>query len=196
MKQTSNIEHRHWHYIFHKRRRVLGISAKQMATSQVFSLFGSIIAGVLLDLNKESLVLVAGVFVILPGVFDLDGSIGAALSAKINHTLEDESLKKRTVFIDAIWFALRLCAASGLLVGFFGGLTAAVFFEADFWRVFTIGWGAIMLSGLVGFPVIASMSVFFRSKNINPDDVVGPIESSIFDILTVLSISLMVRLIA
>ena len=185
----------HWHYIYRRRRQVLGISTKQMATSQVFSLVGSIIAGVLLDANKESLALIAGVFVVLPGVFDLDGSIGAALSAKINHRLEDPDAHPVDVFWNTVSFALALCSAAGALVGLTGAAISTAFFDAYFWNVFFIGWGAVMLSGLVGFPIIAAMSIFFRLKKINPDDVVGPIESSIFDILTIIMIVIMTRLV-
>lgn len=197
-KQAKNssvaVVHRHWHYVYKKRRRVLGINSSQMATSQVISLIGSIIAGVLLDANKETLVLIAGVFIILPGVFDLDGSIGAALSAKINHRLEDTTLKKLQVFTSTVSFAFGLCVLSGVIVGLFGGAISSLFFDANFWQIFLIAWGAIMLSGIIGFPLIALASIGFRAKGINPDDVVGPIESSVFDILTVLTVTFMTGL--
>lgn len=191
--ETEPHHKQHWHYLFHRRRMGVGISAKQMATSQVFSLIGSIIAGVLLDINKETLVMIAGTFVILPGVFDLDGSIGAALSAKINHKL-NETDQARQVILSSIWFSLRLCVVAGVLVGLVGGLISEIFFDSEFWKIFVIGWGAIMLSGIIGFPLIAIMSYLFKRKNINPDDVVGPIESSVFDILTVINMSIMVGL--
>lgn len=191
----KTIQQPHWKYIYRRRKQVLGISTKQMATSQVFSLIGSIIAGVLLDANKESLALIVGVFVVLPGVFDLDGSIGASLSAKINHQLEDPDRKPADTFWNTVSFALLLCASAGALVGLTGAAVSALFFDAYFWHVFFIGWGAVMLSGLIGFPIIALMSIFFRLRKINPDDVVGPIESSLFDILTIITIVIMARLI-
>jgi cation transporter-like permease len=191
---SPSVVHRHWHYVYKKRRQALGISTPQMATSQIFSLIGSIIAGVLLDANKETLVLIAGVFIILPGVFDLDGSIGAALSAKINHRLQLESNKKLKVFFETILFAFGLCVLSGMIVGLFGGAISSVFFDANFWEVFFIAWGAIILSGIIGFPLIALASIAFRSRGVNPDDVVGPIESSLFDILTVITVTIMTRM--
>jgi mgtE-like transporter len=192
--KPNAVSHRHWHYVYKKRRQVLGVNSSQMATSQIVSLIGSIIAGVLLDANKETLVLIAGVFIILPGVFDLDGSIGAALSAKINHRLEDASLKKMQVFTSTVAFALGLCILSGIIVGLFGGAISSLFFDANFWEVLFIAWGAIMLSGVIGFPLIALASIGFRAKGVNPDDVVGPIESSVFDILTVITVSFMTGL--
>lgn len=186
-------EHHHWHYLYKKRKsRALGISAKQMAQAQIFSLIGSVIAGVLLEEHKATIIGLTGAFLILPGVFDLDGSIGAVLSAKINHKLEDENQKPFKVFIQSVWYALQVAVIGGLLVGLVGGLTAELFFNGEFIKVFTTAIGAILMSAIVGFPIIALMSIYARSKGINPDDVVGPIESSIFDILTVISITIMV----
>lgn len=186
-------EHHHWHYLYKKRRsRALGISAKQMAQAQVFSLIGSVIAGVLLEEHKGTIIGLTGAFLILPGVFDLDGSIGAVLSAKINHKLEDENQKTWKVFVQSVWYALQVAIIGGLLVGLTGGLIAEMFFNGEFIKVFLTAIGAILISAVIGFPIIAGMSIFARKKGINPDDVVGPIESSIFDILTVISITFMV----
>jgi cation transporter-like permease len=191
--QHGEREHHHWHYVYKRRRnRALGISAKQMAASQVFSLIGSIIAGVLLEANKDSIALMAGAFVILPGVFDLDGSIGAALSAKINHRLSKAGSKIHTVFFSSVFYAIKISAIGGVLVGLIGGGISVWLFDANFYDVFSVAWIAIMLSAVIGFPLIAFLSVVFRELRVNPDDVVGPIESSIFDVLTVVTIALVI----
>ncbi len=196
MKHTANQRnHKHWHYLYerHRRRqRVLGINAKQMAWSQVFSLIGSVVAGALLESNKITLAVIAGTFVILPGVFDLDGSIGAALSAKINHRLENPDLDTLSVFIRSVGMALLISILAGLLVAGVGAGIATAFFDADYWQVFVLAEGAITLSALLGFPLIGALSVVFRRLRINPDDVVGPIESSIFDMLTVITLVMVI----
>jgi cation transporter-like permease len=185
----------HWPYIYAKRRRrqqVLGINAKQMAWSQIISLVGSVVAGVLLEANKVELGLIAGAFLVLPGVFDLDGSIGAALSAKINHHLENPKANAVLVFLKSVGFALLISALAGLVVALVGACIATAFFDADFGQIFLLTEQAILLSAVIGFPLIGAMSVLFRQFNVNPDDVVGPIESSVFDILTVLTMVMVI----
>lgn len=151
---------------------------------------GSIVAGILLEHNKAEIAALAGTFVILPGVFDLDGSLGAALSARINHALE-VSNQPRKVFISSSLSAMAHAILGGLLVATVGAGIAAWIFDAIFIRVFVLGIGAIVISGIIGFPIIGGMSIYFRGKNINPDDVVGPIESSLFDILTVITVAIL-----
>lgn len=184
---------KHWHYLYrHRRQRALGINTKQMAWSQVLSLIGSVIAGVLLENNKEVLALMVGAFVVLPGVFDLGGSIGASLSAKINHKLENPKAKPLFTLAHSTTYAIALAALAGLLVAFVGAVLSVWFFYADFWQIFWLAEGAIVLSALIGLPIIGVLSVLFRKMRVNPDDVVGPIESSIFDILTIVTMALMI----
>ncbi len=191
---SQQVEHgKHWHYLYKRRRqRALGINARQMAWSQVVSLLGSVLAGVLLESNKATLALVAGAFVVLPAIFDLDGTLGAVISAKINHRLEDPRAKALNVFASSVGFALVVASLAGLLVALVGASVAVLFFDAIFTQVFLLAFGAIVLSALLGFPFIGALSLFFRKLKVNPDDVVGPIESSIFDILTVVTMVLVI----
>lgn len=193
MKVAHTHHVKHWHYLYrHRKQRALGISTKQMAWSQVLSLLGSIIAGVLLENNKETLALLIGAFVVLPGVFDLGGSIGASLSAKINHKLEDSDARALRVFIRSTLFAVALACTAGLIVAIIGGWLAMWFFDANFWDIFVLAEGAIVLSAVIGLPIVGGLSIAFRKLRVNPDDVVGPIESSIFDILTVVTMALVI----
>lgn len=185
--------HKHWPYLYHKRRRrALATSSRQMALTQVLSLVGSVIAGVLLENNKATLALIAGTFVVLPGVFDLTGTLGAVLSAKINHHLETTSEKPWKVFVTSTGYTFVISLLAGVIVALAGAAVSSTFFDASFWQVFWLAELAVGLSALIGFPLIGGLSLVFIKQQINPDDVVGPIESSVFDILTVLTLTLVV----
>ena len=163
-----------------------------MAWSQVFSLVGSVVAGALLESNKTTLALIAGTFVILPGVFDLAGGLGAVLSAKINHLLENTDRSMSRVFFSSVSYAFMISALGGLLVASLGAGIAVTLFDASFWQVFWLAELAILMSAFIGFPLIGILSLLFIKRRVNPDDVVGPIESSIFDILTVITLTIAV----
>ena len=156
-----------------------------MAVGQFVSLIGAIVAGVVLDINKESLAAFAGAFVVLPGVFDLSGSLGASLSAKINHRLEDNRASAWKIFWSSLFFTYCIALTAGLLVSLTGATIAALFFDAVFYKVFLLTELSIALCCLIGMPFIGILSIVLRKFKVNPDDVVGPIESSITDILSV-----------
>lgn len=183
---ASNLNHKHWHHVYKKRRRhALGISSKQIAIGQVISLVGAVIAGFHLDHNKSSLALIAGAFLIMPGVFDLNGALGGALSAKINHRLESPSAKAFGTLMRTMAFAVLISLLAGSLVGVAGGTIAHIFFDANFVTVFKLSLGSILLGAIIGFPLVGLVTIILRKFGINPDDVMGPIESTFFDVLTV-----------
>ena len=187
MIETNGVKHhRHWHHVYRKRRqRALGTSSKQIAIGQMISLFGAVLAGFHLDNNKVALAAIVGTFVILPGVLDLNGSLGGALSAKINHRLENSSAKVWRVVFRATGFAFLIAILASTIVGAVGGTAATILFDADFETVFKLAVGSIMLGVLIGFPIIALLTVILRKLKVNPDDVMGPIETSFFDFITV-----------
>lgn len=198
IKKLSVSEHhhlRHWHHVYKKRRRRgLAINSKQMAIGQIISLFGAIFAGLALNANKEVIVAFAGAFVILPGVYDLSGSLGASLSAKINHRLEENRASTWRIYISTLLFTYGIALAAGLVVSLIGASVASLFFNASFQQVFILTEASIALSCIIGLPLIGLLSVVLRRFQINPDDVVGPIESSLTDILSVLVLTLVIRI--
>jgi cation transporter-like permease len=165
-----------------------------MSYAQIISLIGSIIAGVLLDANKTTLAAFAGAFVILPGVFDMSGSLGASLSAKINHRLEEARASTWRIFSASTLFTFTIAVFAGALVSLLGAGIASLFFDASWWRVFLLSELAIISCSVFGFPFIGLLCIVLRKIGLNPDDIVGPIESSVFDILTVLSLGIIAGL--
>jgi len=190
-KHNHHNPHRHWHYVYKKRRnRVLGISSRRIALGQMVSLIGAVLAGFHLNNNKASLALIVGTFVVLPGILDLNGSLGGALSAKINHRLEDPRSKVWHVFVRSLGFAFLIALLAGMVVGAAGGIISTTFFDADFVTIFKLSIGAILLSALIGFPLIAILTLVLRKFGVNPDDVMGPVETSFFDFLAVFTLVL------
>lgn len=188
MSETAH-SHKHWHHVYkRRRRRALGISPKQIAIGQMVSLIGAVLAGFHLENNKASLAMIVGTFVILPGVLDLNGSLGGALSAKINHQLENPSAKIWRVFVHSVVFAWVIALLAGTVVGAAGGTAARLLFDADFAMVFKLALGSIMIGSAIGFPLIGLATLGLRRLGVNPDDVMGPIETSFFDFLAVFSL--------
>lgn len=182
---------KHWPHLYRRRReRALGINGKQIAYGQVIAIVSAIAVGFVLEHYTIDIAALAGAFVVLPAVFDLSSSLGAALGARVNHGLESEQSSRR-VLLHAVGTAALHLILTGVLVSAAGAGVAAIFFDAVFAEIFWLGLSAMFISGVVGFPIIALLSVFFRRRNINPDDVVGPIETSLFYLLAVLTIGIL-----
>jgi cation transporter-like permease len=177
----------HWHFLFRRRRRSLGKTTREILIGQLISLSGSIVAGILLELTKSTLIATVGIFLLLPGVFDLGGSVAGAFAAKVNHAFTRGSFTARD-FHRSLVYSLVVLSISALVLGAVGGLLASVFFHASFLKVMFTAWAASIVTGLIGLPIIGSLTLLTASKGLDADNFIGPIETSIFDSLTILVI--------
>jgi cation transporter-like permease len=183
--------HKHWHYIY-KRRSYQPISWREIALGQIIALSGSLIAGLLLELNKHTLSLFVGAFLLLPGVIDLAASITGAMCAKINHRLETSNETLRIVE-GSVLFALMLSVTAGLVVGITGGLIGELFFASSFWKICLLGVTTMIGVGVITYPLMSLLTLFIRRLNVDPDNIIGPVETGFTDMLTVIMVSLLVR---
>lgn len=186
---TKHRNGKHWKYIAARRenrRRVFQVSTKQIALSQVVVLVGSVSAGALLESNKAAFIYAVGALLVLPGIVDLTSSVGAALSAKINHRLEESGSKKLSVFLSSYFNSMVTVAGAGLIVAGVGAGVGRAFFEANFWQLFFLAELSAVIAAIIGFPIIGALSLWLRKLKVSPDDVVGPVESAIMYIVVII----------
>jgi cation transporter-like permease len=87
-----------------------------------------------------------------------------------------------------------LSLTSGLVVGVSGGLIGEVFFDANFWQVCVLGVAAMIGVGLIAYPTMAALTVVIRKMGVDADNIIGPVETGFTDMLTIIAVSLLVRI--
>lgn len=193
-KKQQKVAHVHWHYIYKRRRRLNGVSTRQILVGQIIALMGSLTAGYLLELNKDTLLLFASSYLLLPGLIDLSASITGVVCAKINHRLELGE-KTSTVLFGSDGFGLVSAVFSGLIVGVTGGILGEIFFETTFWQILLLTAFVMPIVSIIIFPVVNVLLLFLRKMGYNPDNIIGPIETGLTDALTVFVVTIGVRII-
>lgn len=156
----------------------------------MISLSGSIAAGYFLETGKHQLALISGVFLVLPGIFDLSGAVAGALGAKVAHRLQAKPtpFERLRSILHALLFSLIVLTFSAVILSAFGAWLGAWLFEANFKLVFQISFFSCLIAAAIGFPLIILLTVFVWRRGLDPDNVIGPIETSIFDSLTILAV--------
>lgn len=183
---------RHWHYVHMRRTRKVSHTAREILIGQIISVVGAIVAGLVLDFNKAELASMVGVFLILPGVFDLGGSVAGAMGARLNHRLGQQGASDRHIIRDSVLHAFMLICFSAVFLGLFGAILGRLIFDADLWQLFMVTFMSAVAAAIVGLPIIAIATVLAKKKGVDADNFIGPIETSVFDALTILTVTLMV----
>lgn len=191
--------HRHWHYVYkHRRARVLtdDVNTWQIIGGQVFTVIASVFAGLILDIQKENIGLLVGAFVLMPGIVDLSSTLTGTMATKINHQIDETPAHPLSIALHALAFMLFIGTFAGLIVGLFGGLITEVFFEGDIWKLTVLGIASMSTTAVIGGPLVALLTLGLKKLKVNPDNTVGPIQSSLIGMLAVMAISVYTRILS
>lgn len=194
--QYGKRHHHHWHYVYKRRRKGFDtISSRQITAGQFIALSGSLIAGLILELNKDHIAVFAGALLLLPGIIDLAASITGAMCAKINHQL-DKNPNSLKVLKNSVLFSILLTVFSSTIVGLTGGIIGELFFESTFWKIMVLCQLAMLIVGLIAYPAMALVTYLVKKTSLDPDNIVGPVETGLTDALMVLTVSILIKVIA
>ncbi len=189
--------HRHWHYVYrHRRARILTdeVNTWHIIAGQIFTVVASIFAGYILDIQKTDIGLIVGAFVLMPGIVDLSSSLTGAMAAKINHQIDKTPAHPTIIALHAVGFSLTIGLFTGTIVGLFGGVISHTLFGGDIWQLTMLGLLSMMTISIIGNPLIALLTLFVRKLKANPDNIVGPIQSSLIDMIAIVVIASYARL--
>lgn len=192
-QSTENITHNrnsHWRFLYHHHRRRKNASTKQIVAGQLFVVVVSIIAGLWLDNLKHSIIAFTGALVLMPGIVDLSASLAGALGAKIHHLIELNENTIPKILVGSIGFSLLLAIMSGGLVGLVGGGIGVLFFDANLLSMLELMILSMIIIGVVIYPFVALLVIIIRHFGWNPDNLVGPIQSSLVDVWGIIVIAL------
>lgn len=160
---------------------------REILLGQGVSLLGALFAGVALELNKSELLAVAGVFLLLPGIFELGGAVAGAFGAKISHFRELHPRLARRQFLPSVLYSLLLVVAASFVLGAIGGALAAGLFGADFGTLLRVCVLSVVLSSVIGLPLVGLATLAAVRLGMDADNVIGPVETSLFDVLSIVA---------
>ncbi len=183
----------HWRTIVEQKRRQHDVSTKQIIWGQLFTIVVVATVSVLVEQNRESLLLVGSTLILYPSLVDLMASNSAVLAASVHHDIDSEEHSH-------VWFIFRAVSRSILIttiacgfVGCLAGIMGALIFGADFMQTLRLSMFAGALTGLLGLPLVMVVTLIARRLRTNPDDVIPPFENTVFNVLVLLMIGVVSR---
>ncbi len=172
----------------------MGEMIRQSVTILVLCALVDLLAGGVLEGMKEKFSLLPGLLVMLPPLVDLRGNIGSALGSRLGSALHLGTVKPKLVMTEVLKvnvlasFVLSVLASATvgviswvlcLLMDLAGVSLSCLLFIAVFSGV---------LSGVVITLLTVLISIASFKGGWDPDNVTGPVTTTLGDIVTVLSI--------
>lgn len=172
----------------------------EILSSQFIAVTGGLLAGSLLAFFTNQIILIPGLLVLLPGFLEMRGNITGSLSARLSSALHLGSLKpdakNSKVLKSNILAAWLLVLISSLAIGFAAYLAILLFFKINEPRIIIVALIAAIISNIILLPLTTRTTLWLYKKGYDPDDLMGPYNTTIGDITSIIAILIAIVVIA
>ncbi len=164
----------------------------EILSSQFVAVTGGLLAGSMLAFFTNKLLLIPGLLVLIPGFLEMRGNISGSLSARLSSALHLGTLSPKSrnnkflrSNILASWILVVLVS---VILGIVAYLAILIFFKISEPRIIYVSFVAAIISNIIILPLTTNTTIWLFKKGYDPDDIMGPYNTSIGDITSVLSI--------
>jgi mgtE-like transporter len=165
---------------------------REILAAELLSVTGGAIAGVLLALAKDELLLVPGIFLLLPGFLEMRGNIAGTMAARLANALhihEFSTATRHPRLVRDNYIASTLLA---LVVATALGLTAFLItrwlFGAASPKIILIAPLAALISNIIMLPATWLATAWIFRHHLDPNNIMGPYVTTVGDIVSTVSL--------
>ncbi len=166
---------------------------KEILFSQFVSVGGGLLAGTMLAIWTDKILLIPGMLILLPGFLELRGNINGSLAARLGSGLflgfiKPGKIRKSRIIRGNLTASFSLA----LIISFILGLVAFGFnmliFKIYFPKIILIPFLAGIIANMVEIPLTLFFTFYLFKKGHDPDNIMGPFVSTTGDIISILSL--------
>lgn len=164
----------------------------EISFSELLSVTGGIIGGVFLVGLLENFSLVAGLFILFPGLLEMHGNIYGSLSARLSNLLLLGKLndkRERNYFIrQNIIASFFLVLFISFILGLISYLFIYLVFGVNNAIIIYVSVLSSILGSFVEVPLTIYTTFWFYRHKFDPEDVMGPYVTTLGDIISIVSL--------
>ncbi|MEM4336185.1 MAG: magnesium transporter [Candidatus Anstonellales archaeon] len=171
---------------------ILDDKFKEIFYSQLVSIIGGLIAGTLIAVYANNLLLIPGMLIILPGFLEMRGNISGSLAARLTAGMFLGVVKPNRIRTKIVGGNVVASFILAIIVSLFLGLVAFAFnlFVLNlFWpKIIFLPLIAGIIANAIEIPITIFFTFYLFRRGHDPNDIMGPFITSTGDITSVLSL--------
>jgi mgtE-like transporter len=172
---------------------------REMLGAELLSVTGGAIAGVLLALAKDELLLVPGIFILLPGFLGMRGNIAGTMAARLANALHLHELSVKTRHARLVrdnYFASTLLAlVVAAALGTIATLATRWLFGIAEPELILIAVLAALISNIILLPATWLATAWLFRQGYDPNNIMGPYVTTVGDIVSTASLILAIAIV-
>ena len=184
-----------------KRYSRISIILKQVIPILTITLLSSMLAGFILVGMKDSLEILPGLLVMIPGLLATRGNIYGVLGSRLSTCLHLGIIEPRFTlnkrFLNIIYASLISNAIISLVISVFAYIALLIFAKSiiPFWALAFISFVSGMISGIILSFLVSLFDFLGFKKGIDPDNIHGPVATVSGDIFSTLALFITAELV-
>jgi len=164
----------------------------EILSGQIISLIGGLIAGVLLAVYTDNLLLIPAMFILIPGFLELRGNISGSLSSRISSGLFLDVIKPRfrndyLLNGNIIASFILTILISGIL-GLLAFLLEYLLFKIVYIKIVFISIFAGVIANVLLIPLSVYLTIYLFKKGHDPNNFMGPVLTAFGDVASITSL--------
>jgi mgtE-like transporter len=179
-----------------KEKRIVSKVLREATPLLLLTVFGSAFAGSILGKMEGVLILVPGVFVLIPAILDLRGDVGLSFGSRLSSLLHlglmKPSFELTSLLTNNILGSFSLSFSFSAFFGILAHLFCLVLHlpTVGITKLTLIGLMSGMLSSLVLIPFTLFLAIFSFKKGLDPDNIISPAIAVVGDGIAMVSVFL------
>lgn len=174
-------------------------SFKEIFSSQIISIIGGLIAGTMLAMHTDKILLIPGMLILLPGFLEMRGNISGSFAARLTAGLFLGVVSTKSIKTRIVKGNLLASFVLAVIVSFVLGLIAFLFnllvFKISTPNIILIPLIAGVIANAIEIPLTLFATLYFFRKGHDPNNIMGPFVTSTGDITSIVSILIVLALI-
>lgn len=160
---------------------------EEIAFSQFFSIIGGLTAGSLLAIYMDKVLLIPGLFILLPGFLEMGNAISGSLSSRISSRLHQKNLTK-SILIKNIFASFFLIVLSSVVLGIITYIISRFAFGINDFHLVLIPILSAVISGIILLPLTSKIVLWLYHHHDDPDNLIGASSTTLGDIINISAI--------
>jgi len=167
----------------------------EILIAQLVANTAGILAGSLIAFYRDSLLLIPGLLILIPGFLEMKGSIFGSLNARIGSALHVNKKVSHRFILSNILSSFTLAIILSIALGFIAFFATKIIFGAATIKIVYFAFIAGLISSIILIPISIKSTIWLFKHNLDPDDIMGPYITSLEDIISVIAFVIAMMLI-
>ncbi len=176
---------------------------KEIFWSQLVSILGGLLAGTVLAVYTDQLLLIPSMFIFLPGFLEMRASISAPLASRLSSGLflgviapEKNSPTKTKIVRGNFLASFLLSIITAFLLGFIVFAMNYLVFEIYTPKLLFVVLIAGVLANILEIPLTFFVTFYLFKKGHDPNNIMGPFLTSLGDITSIVALLIALMLLS